>query len=106
VGHTNKQSFFYNDCNSYFAKRKNKFTSGIHRILQFLLNLKTIKSYNVSEEDTYGMLVNLANSKKIKYLFETELQYNVAWRVALQLAFKYTVRYKISSISFFVRYET
>jgi len=52
------------------------------------------------------MLVNLANSKKIKYLFETELQYNVAWRVALQLAFKYTVRYKISSISFFVRYET
>ena len=44
-----------------------------------------------SEEDTYGMLVNLANSKKMKYLFETELQYNVAWRVALQLAFKYTV---------------
>ena len=33
----------------------------------------------------------MTNSKKMKYLFETELQYNVAWRVALQLSYKYTV---------------
>jgi hypothetical protein len=45
-----------------------------------------------AEEDTYGVLVSLAGYKRIKYLFETELQYHVAWRVALQLAFKYTVR--------------
>ena len=43
------------------------------------------------EDDTYGMLVSLAGSKRIKYLFETELQYNVSWRVAMQLAYKYTV---------------
>ena len=37
------------------------------------------------------MLINLANFKRIKFLFETELQYNVAWRVAMNLCYKYTV---------------
>lgn len=60
------------------------------RYCPMIYPIASIVRHYLSEEDTYGLLVNLSNNKRVKFLFETELRYNVAWRVAMDFCFKYT----------------